>query len=32
SALYAVVMAPLIVPAIAWVVRRATPEVSVISG
>ncbi|MDQ1308149.1 MAG: hypothetical protein QG671_3983 [Actinomycetota bacterium] len=32
SALYAVVMAPLIVPGIAWVVRRATPEVSVTSG
>ena len=32
SALYAVILAPLVILGIAWVVRQATPEVSVISG
>lgn len=32
SAVYAVIMAPLVVLGVAWVVRRVTPEVSVITG
>lgn len=32
STLYAVIMAPVVVLGVAWIVRRVTPEVSVISG
>ena len=32
STLYAVIMAPVVVLGVAWIVRRVTPEVAVISG
>lgn len=32
STVYAVIMAPVVVLAVAWIVRRVTPEVSVITG
>jgi len=32
STVYAVIMAPVVVLGVAWIVRRVTPEVSVITG